>query len=115
MLGGKAPSTTTTTTQAIPPGPKATEAELLGSWKASRKDGTSFALTLDKSGQFKWAYAKGANRQEIKGVFVVDDGVLAMEPDSGGVMLADVSKPQNDSFTFKQNGTAGEAIVFQKQ
>lgn len=33
----------------------------------------------------------------------------------GGVMLADVSKPQNDQLAFRQNGTAGETIVFQKQ
>lgn len=114
MLGGEVPSPATTTPMA-PAGPKPTEADLLGSWKANRKDGSSFELTLNKSGEFKWAYAKEANKQQIQGVFVVDDGVLAMEPDSGGVMLADVSKPKNGSFTFSQNGTAGEAIVFQQQ
>jgi hypothetical protein len=32
-----------------------------------------------------------------------------------GAMLANVSKPQYNCFTFMQNGTAGETIVFQKQ
>ena len=36
-----------------------------------------------------------------------------MEPDSGGVMLADVSKPSGGKFTFRQNGTAGEPLQFQ--
>jgi hypothetical protein len=38
-----------------------------------------------------------------------------METDSGGVMLADVSKPSGGKFTFRQNLTAGEPLEFQKQ
>lgn len=115
MLGGKVPSAASTPPPQTPAGPKPTEADLLGSWKSSREDGSSFELTLSKEGAFKWAYAKGSDEQEIKGVFIVEDGVLAMEPDSGGVMLADVSKPENGQFTFQQNGTGGERMVFQKQ
>ena len=93
--------------------PPFTEAELIGSWKANRGD-AQFGLTLGKDGQFTWDYASGKDKQAIKGVFIVDDGVLAMEPDSGGVMLADVSKPAGGKFTFRQNGTAGEPLEFQK-
>ena len=114
MLGGDVPSATET-----PPtpraGPKPTEMELLGSWKGTRADGSTFDLTLKKSGEFTWDYTKGSHKQQIQGVFVVDDGILAMEPDSGGVMLADVSKPEDNRFTFRQNGTAGDSIVFEKQ
>ena len=92
-----------------------TEAELLGSWNASRDNGSRFELTVTESGEFTWAYGKDDEKQEIKGVFVVDDGVLAMEPDSGGVMLANVSKPTNNRFTFQQNGTSEKSIIFQKQ
>ncbi|MGI9456768.1 MAG: hypothetical protein ACR2NU_09410 [Aeoliella sp.] len=114
MLGGELPATVTTS-----PAPatltKGTEEELLGAWKAVQKNGETFELTLSTQGAFTWAYSKNNEQQEIKGVFVIDDGVLAMEPDSGGVMLADVSKPVNNSFTFRQNGTGGESIIFQKQ
>ena len=114
MLGGEVPKSAATAPIAPLPS-KGTEAELIGSWKAARSDGSQFALTLAKDGQFTWAYAKGKDKQTIKGVFIVDDGVLAMEPDSGGVMLADVSKPSGGKFTFRQNGTAGEPLQFEKQ
>ena len=122
MLGGDASSASGTEQSSDSPadsseslGPKASESELLGTWVANRDDGSSFELSLSKSGEFTWAYGKGGEQQKIAGVFVVDDGVLAMEPDSGGVMLADVTKPENDQFKFRQNGTGGDTLVFAKK
>ena len=113
MLGGEVPKSAAP--EPIAPLPsKGTEAELIGSWKATRGD-AKFDLTLAKDGEFTWTYDSGKDKQTIKGVFIVDDGVLAMEPDSGGVMLADVSKPSGGKFTFRQNGTAAEPLQFAKQ
>ena len=113
MLGGEVPESAAT--PPITPLPsKGTEADLIGSWKATR-GAEQFELTLEKDGQFKWTYSAGSNKQAINGVFIVEDGVLAMEPDSGGVMLADVSKPTDGKFTFRQNGTADEPLEFQMQ
>jgi len=112
MVGGEVPS--------APPeapalaGPKATEADLLGRWTAKAKDGSEFGLSLDKSGEFNWVYQKAGKKQQIHGVFVVDDGVLAMEPDSGGVMVAEVSQPKNGGFTLRQPDDASNDLVFQK-
>ena len=115
ILGGKVPSTAEpASTPAVPDGPKPTEAELLGSWKSNRQDGAAFELTLKESGEFTWAYTEDGQTQQIQGVFIVDDGILAMEPDSGGVMLADVTKPADGKFQFTQNGTGGETMEFQK-
>ena len=68
----------------------------------------------DKPGEFSWTYRKGGKKQPTRGVFVVDDGVLAMEPDSGGVMIAEVTQPKNGSVTFRQPGDASSDLVFRK-
>ena len=36
----------------------------------------------------------------MKGVYAVDGDVLAMEPETGGTMLAQISQPQGGSFSF---------------
>ena len=112
LLGGDVPESATE-----PPAvefSKASEDELLGKWRANRGNST-YSLELNEDGEFSWTYAgKDGKAQTIKGVFVIQDGLLAMEPDSGGVMLADVSKPDDGTFQFRQNGTGGESIAFRR-
>lgn len=114
MIGGEVPAAAEAPSAPALVGPGATEAELLGRWTAQAKDGSEFGLSLEKSGEFNWVYRKGDKKQEIHGVFVVDDGVLAMEPDSGGVMVAEVSQPKNGGFTLRQPDDASNDLVFQK-
>ena len=112
LLGGTVSKSTTSQPEVA--FTKASEEELIGQWRADRGD-SSFKLELDEAGEFTWTYKEqGGDAQTIKGVFAVKDGLLAMEPDSGGVMLADVSKPENETFKFRQNGTGGDSIAFQK-
>ena len=115
MMGGKVPSASASQSPAAAAGPKTTEAELIGSWKASQPDGSAFELTLAKSGEFTWAYGNGDKKKTIKGVFAVDDGQLAMQPDSGGVMVADVTKPKNNRFDLHQVTSSAEKLTFVKQ
>jgi hypothetical protein len=61
-------------------------------------------MTLRKDGTFSWAFQKGARKQEAKGVYTVEGNVLAMEPDTGGVMLAEVSIKGPDGLHFKMIG-----------
>ena len=108
------PSPETPAQATSPSEPKATEAEILGAWTAKNRDGSVFELSLINTGEFTWSYRKGGHNQEIRGVFAVNDGVLAMEPDSGGVMLAEVSQPNNGSFIFQQIGDSSNSTVFRK-
>lgn len=113
MLGGELPDSAARPEPADLPGPKATEQELLGTWK-TKSDDAAFELSLEKSGEFTWTYSADGDIQKIQGVYAVDDGVLAMEPDSGGVMLAEVGRPENDSFVFQQAGDASKQLVFKR-
>jgi tetratricopeptide (TPR) repeat protein len=73
---------------------------LLGTWTASGPDRQKFTLKLSEGGAFEWSYSQGTTQQSVKGVFDVDGETLAMEPDTGGVMLAAITKPENGQFKF---------------
>ncbi len=80
-----------------PPKPSAPveSAQLEGSWKADR-DGRQFVMDLKPDGTFSWTYTEADKTQEVTGVWQVDkDGVLAMQMNDEGVMVAQVL-PQGD-------------------
>ncbi len=75
-----------------PPKPDApiAKAELVGSWSAER-DSRQFAMVLKEDDSFSWTYTEGDQSQQVTGIWNVDDqGVLAMEMNDEGVMLAQV-------------------------
>ena len=78
--------------QIQPPKPKyaIAKADLNGSWSARRGD-RGFAMTLEQDGTFSWEYIQGGEAQKVTGVWDVDqNGILAMEMNDEGAMLAQV-------------------------
>ena len=63
---------------------------LVGSWKATRGNAT-FGLTLGKDKSFIWSYTQGGKKSEMKGAFAVDGDAIALKPDAGGVMVANIT------------------------
>ncbi len=105
MTGGPdalgVPSTPATTPAAAP---AVAAADLVGTWAAAGH-GTKFALALSDEGNFTWSFSEGSGKkQTVKGVYALDGNVLAMEPESGGTMLAEVTQPRGDSFQFQVLG-----------
>jgi tetratricopeptide (TPR) repeat protein len=92
-------------------------AQMLGTWTAKRGSKASFELTLDKDKGFNWVYQEGKKRQEVKGAYAINGDVLALEPDEGGVMLAQISAPQNGEFEFRSPGApkTEKGLRFQKK
>jgi tetratricopeptide (TPR) repeat protein len=92
-------------------------AQMVGAWTAARGDKARFELTLGKDKSFTWIYREGKNEQQVKGAYAIDGNVLALEPDAGGVMVAEVSAPQNGAFEFKTVGapTTEPALKFQRK
>jgi tetratricopeptide (TPR) repeat protein len=95
-LGTPTTPTTPTPTEA----PAVPAADLVGTWNAAKQGGAKFELGLTEDGKFTWTYAQNGKSQSVKGVFALDGNVLAMEPESGGVMLAEVTPPKGGSFQF---------------
>ncbi len=92
-------------------------AALVGNWKAGRGDKASFELTLEKDKSFTWVYREGKKKERVKGAYAVNGNVLALEPDAGGVMLAELTVPQNGAFEFKTGGApkTEPSLKFQRQ
>jgi uncharacterized protein (TIGR03066 family) len=84
--------------------PAVNAANLVGNWNAAGQNGTKFALGLTQDGNFNWTFSQDGKSQTVKGVYALDGNTLAMEPESGGVMLATVTQPQGGAFQFSMLG-----------
>ena len=91
---------------------------LVGTWEAKRPSGETFTMSLDEKGAFDWTYSQDGNSQEVKGVYGVDkDGVLAMEMNDEGTMLAQLDGKGNNGFDFYMLGDqqGNEPLHFERQ
>jgi len=89
---------------------------VIGTWTATRGK-ASFEMVLDKNKGLTWSYTEGKKKQQVKGAYAVDGNVLAMEPDEGGVMLAEITDPQGGAFDFRTVGApkSEQPLRFQKK
>ena len=108
LTGERAPGT------AAPPPPPAEAPAipamaLQGAWTAQGTGNAQFALTLGDNNEFTWTFQQGPKKQTVEGVYALDGQTLALQPDSGGVMLAQITPPQNNQFHFQMvGGPAGD-------
>ena len=98
-IGAAAPAA-----ESAKPAAKVAAADLVGNWGAAGQGNAKFSLDLTSDGNFSWTFTQAGKPQAVKGVYAVNDNVLAMEPESGGVMLAEVTQPQGGSFNFQLLG-----------
>jgi hypothetical protein len=77
---------------------------VVGSWTAPGKRTDKYTMSLNKDGTFFWAFSRGSKKEEVKGVYTVEGNVLAMEPDTGGVLLAELTPTESDGLQFKMIG-----------
>ena len=87
-----------------PSGKDYSKEQLAGSWKANTGHG-AIQMALNKDGTFVWTYQQGGKDKKVRGIFDVDENTLAMQPDTGGTMLAEVDLTGN-SMKFKMVGGA---------
>jgi hypothetical protein len=80
--------------------------DLLGVWKSHGPDGAQFELTLKQGGEFTWRYQRGGESQSMRGAFALEGNTLAMQPETGGVLVAEITPPDAGGFTFKPIGSS---------
>jgi tetratricopeptide (TPR) repeat protein len=87
---------------AAPAGASAVTLEkLTGNWTAKRGKET-FNLVMTKEDRFTWTHVDASGKKtEVKGVYALEKGALALEMDSGGVMLANVSFKGDKELSFR--------------
>lgn len=82
---------------------------LVGSWSASRDDGSRFALSLTNDSTFTWKYSqKGREPQELSGKYTLESDVLALEGSDGGSLVATITPGSDRQFNFKLLGAPEE-------
>ncbi|MBL8818243.1 MAG: hypothetical protein JNL58_19605 [Planctomyces sp.] len=116
------PDQKTRKTPPAPPAPADLPAEkmltiekLTGTWKASAQD-AQFELQLKADGTFVWSFTRGESTESVQGVFALDQNNLAMEPNSGGTMLAEVDLKGPSEFSFRMIGgeVSDPGLTFKK-
>jgi tetratricopeptide (TPR) repeat protein len=95
---------TTPASPATAQAPAIAATDLVGNWSAKGQDNSQFTLGLTPDGSFTWTFSQNGKPQTVKGVYALDGNVLALEPESGGVMLAELTPPQAGSFQFQLLG-----------
>jgi tetratricopeptide (TPR) repeat protein len=83
--------------------PEVKPEQVVGNWTAD-SNGASFKMNLNEDGTFTWAYTRGEKSEKIEGVWEIEGNVLALEPATGGVMLAELGSVEKGRFTFKMTG-----------
>jgi tetratricopeptide (TPR) repeat protein len=90
--------------------------KVIGNWTAAGKGTAKYSMSLRKDGTFTWSFARGSRKQEAKGVYTLEGNVLAMEPDSGGVLLAELTAKGPENLLFRMIGgeTNDPGLEFQR-
>jgi tetratricopeptide (TPR) repeat protein len=90
---------------AAPPKPVPAD-DIAGDWTVQGKGSTKYDLKLQKDGTFTWSFTKRSRPETVKGVYTIEGNILAMEPDTGGIFLAELTPNESDTVHFKQIGAA---------
>lgn len=88
--------------------PEIESAQMTGEWNATDQDETTFQMVLNENGTFRWTATREGHSRTVRGVWALEENVLAMEPDSGGVMLAELSDVDDQGFQFRPVGAPQE-------
>jgi tetratricopeptide (TPR) repeat protein len=110
MIGGAdavAPSSNAAPPKPATPasGPSIPKQDLVGNWKAKGTGDASFELKLNDKDEFTWTYTEKGKPKSIEGIYAIEQNSLALQPDAGGVMLAEVTAPMNGKFHFQVVGS----------
>ena len=78
---------------------------LIGTWKASRPDGSSFVLAITDDAKFTWSFTqKDLAPQEFGGTYTVESNILALERKDGGALVGEITPGDPGKFNFRMLG-----------
>jgi tetratricopeptide (TPR) repeat protein len=82
---------------------------LPGNWKASRPDGSKFALKLTDDGKFTWKFSPPKQKgEEFEGTYSIEGPVLILQRAEGGALAGTATFDGNDKFNFRMVGAPPE-------
>jgi tetratricopeptide (TPR) repeat protein len=89
---------------------------IVGKWKSSRPDGSSFGLNLTKDNTYKWEFTKGGKTQAFEGSYSLSDNVLILKQDEQAMMVGQLTMSAANKMNFKLagNNPADPGLTFTK-
>ena len=98
------------------PAKPVTAASLVGTWTASRPDGSSFALDVAKDGTYSWQYTQQGKSQTFSGAYTVADNLLILKEGGNPNMIGQIVLVSDNQFNFKLVGDnpADPGLTFSK-
>ncbi len=90
--------------------------DVIGTWESTRND-TPIRVAFQDDGKFVWTAGAGKDLRSISGKYSMNDGILVMEDEQGGTMVARVTAAAPGTFQFEMVGAPAEdpGIVFQNR
>lgn len=80
-------------------------AELIGQWRSSRSDGSTFELKLTDDNQFTWKCTQRDNKQQLlSGTYTLADNYLILTARDQNALVGRVAMEPGDKFKFKLAG-----------
>jgi tetratricopeptide (TPR) repeat protein len=91
-------------------------AMLIGTWHASRPDGSKFELVFDTNSTFRWKFTMKEQSNEFGGKYSVEGNVVTLERNEGGSLIAGIVPSNDHAMNFKLIGAPAEdpGLDFQK-
>lgn len=84
-------------------------ASIVGDWKSSRDDGSTFNLKLTGEKTFAWTYKpKDQAPQSFEGKYTLEGNTIALEREGGGSLVAQITRNDASNFNFKMVGAPDE-------
>ena len=78
---------------------------LVGTWNASRAEGSTFVLTLMKDATYTWKFSQDQKPPTVlSGTYKIEGSVLSLENKNGGALIAGVIPEGDKRFNFKLLG-----------
>ncbi|MBS0263134.1 MAG: tetratricopeptide repeat protein [Planctomycetes bacterium] len=83
-------------------------AKLVGTWHASRTDGSKFELELTDAGNFTWKFSQQEKRQDFGGTYSLEGHLLVLERKDGGSLIGELTPDGDSKFHFKMLGSPAD-------
>lgn len=81
---------------------------LVGTWHASRGDGSKFDLNLIQDKTFSWKFAQQQRGEDFSGTYMTEGALLILQRTNGGAMVGQIAMDGADRFSFKLLGAPAD-------
>ncbi|MES1213534.1 MAG: tetratricopeptide repeat protein, partial [Singulisphaera sp.] len=89
-----------------PPATPVEPAMIVGNWKASRDDGSTFELNLGADKHFTWKFNQDSKEQTLQGTYTLANNFLILSASEQNTLVGQVVLAPGDKLKFKLAGGA---------